>query len=87
MYKSHVMIMTHSKWCLLFSTCLLWDGPAIYYFFSGGVGGGGGLAKEKQNHAQEKKEKKLVHKEAWENICASLTYFGDLCNGNVRKEN
>ena len=51
------------------------------------MGGGGGLAKEKQNHAQEKKEKKLVHKEAWENIYTSLTYFWDLCNGNVRKEN
>ena len=83
--KSHVMIMTHSKWRLLFSTCLLWDGPAIYFFFWAGVGGGGGLAKEKQNHAQEK-EKKLVHKEAWENIYASLTYLWDLYNGNVRKE-
>ena len=41
---------------------------------------------EKQNHAQEKKEKKLVHKEAWENVYASLTYFWDLYNGNVRKE-
>ena len=45
-----------------------------------------GLAKEKQSHAQEKKEKKLVHKKAWENVYASLTYFGDLYNGNVRKE-
>ena len=52
----------------------------------GGGGEGGGLAKEKQNHAQEKKEKKLVHKEAWENVYASLTYFWDLYNGNVRKE-
>ena len=47
---------------------------------------GGGLAKEKQNHAQEKTEKKLVHKEAWKNVYASLTYFWDLYNGNVRKE-
>ena len=55
--KSHVMIMIHSKWCLLFffSTCLLWDGPAIY--LGGGGGGRRGLAKEKQNRAQEKKEK------------------------------
>ena len=45
-----------------------------------------GLAKENQSHAQEKKEKKLVHKEAWENVYASLTYFWDLYNGNVRKE-
>ena len=44
------------------------------------------MAKEKQNHAQEKKEKKLVHKEAWEKAYASLTYFWDLYNGNVRKE-
>ena len=56
-------------------------------FFLRGGGGRRGLAKEKQNHVQEKKEKKLVHKEAWENIYASLTYFWDLCNGNVRKEN
>ena len=42
--------------------------------------------KEKQNHAQEKKEKKSVHKEPWENRYASLTYFWDLYNGNVRKE-
>ena len=49
-------------------------------------GGGGGLAKEKQSHAQEKNEKQLVHKEAWENVYASLTYFWDLYNGNVRKE-
>ena len=35
---------------------------------------------------QEKKDKKLVHKEAWENIYASLTYLWDLYNGNVRKE-
>ena len=34
-----------------------------------GSGGEGCLAKtEKQNHAQEKKEKKVVHKEAWENL-------------------
>ena len=41
---------------------------------------------EKENHAQEKKEKKLVHKEAWENVYASLTYFWDFNSGNVRKE-
>ena len=75
------MITIHSEWCLLFFTFLLRDGPAIYFF-----GGGGGLAKEKQSHAQEKKEKKLVHKEAWENVYASLTYFWDLYNGNVREE-
>ena len=45
-----------------------------------------GLAKENQSHAQEKKEKKLVHKEAWENVYASLTCFGDLYKGNIRKE-
>ena len=85
MCKSHFMIMILSNYVLLF-TCLLWNERAIYF----GVRirrGGGGLAKtEKQYHAQEKKEKKLVHKEAWENVYASLTYFWDLYNGNVRKE-
>ena len=29
----------------------------------------------------------MVHKEAWENaVYASLTYFWDLYNGNVRKK-
>ena len=52
-----------------------------------GFEGGGGVAKtEKQNFAQEMKEQKLVHKEAWENVYARLTYFWDLYNGNVRKE-
>ena len=36
--------------------------------------------------ATRKERGKLVHKEAWENVYASLTYFGDLYNGNVRKE-
>ena len=52
MCKSQFMIMTHSERCLLFFTCLLWDGPAIYFW-----GEEGGLAKEKQTHAKEKKEK------------------------------
>ena len=69
MCKSHIMIIIHSEWCLLFFTCLLWDGPAIYFL----GGEEGGVAKEKQSHAQEKKEKKLGHKEAWENVYASLT--------------
>ena len=50
MCESHVMIMIHSEWCLLFFRCFLWDGPAIY-FGEGGGEEGGGLAKEKQNHA------------------------------------
>ena len=50
-------------------------GRASHLFFGGGGGGGGGLAKEKRNHTQEKKDKKLVHKEAWENVYASLTYL------------
>ena len=88
MCKSHFMIMIHSEWCPLLFTCLLWDKPAIYFGVRKcGLGGGGGLAKtEKQNHAQEKKGKKLVHKEAWENLYASLTCIWDLYNGNVRKE-
>ena len=76
--KPHFMIMTHSKWCPLLFTCVLWDEPAIYLgvrkWGCREVEGGEGLAKtEKQNHAQEKKEKKLVYKEAWENLYASLT--------------
>ena len=53
-----------------------------------GLGSGGGREAntEKQNHAQEKKKKKFVHKEAWENLYASLIYFWDVYNGNVRKE-
>ena len=58
-------------------------GRATHLFFGGEEGR---LAKEKQNHTQEKKERKLVHKEAWENVYASLTNIGDLYNGNVRKE-
>ena len=82
MCKSHVMIMIHSEWCLLFFHIIAM-GRASHSFLGGEEGG---LAKEKQSHAQEKKEKKLVHKEAWENVYASLTYFWDLYNGNVRKE-
>ena len=86
MCKSQFMIMIHSEWCLLLLTCLLWDRPAIYFGVRKGGGGGRGVAiTEKQNHAQEKKEKKLVHKEAWENVYASLTYFWNLYNGNVRQ--
>ena len=81
MFKSHFMIMIHSEWCLLFFTCLLWGEPAIYFGVRRGVS-----KTEKQDHAQEKKEKTLVHKEAWENVYASLTYFWDLYDGNVRKE-
>ena len=84
MCKSHFMIMIHSEWCLLLFTCLLWDEPAIY--FGARIRRGAGLTKkEKQNHAQERKEKKLVHKEAWGNVYASLTYLWYLYNGNVRK--
>ena len=61
--KSHFMIMIHSNYVLLF-TCLLWDEPAIYF----GVRRVGQQKQKKQNHAQEKNEKKLVHKEAWENV-------------------
>ena len=69
---------------LVFSHFCYGTGQPFIFFWGGG--GGGGLAKEKQSHAQEKKEKKLVHKESWETVYASLTYFWDLYNGNVRKE-
>ena len=72
MCKSHFMIMIYSEWCLLLFTCLLWDEPAIYF----GVKRGGLTKTEKnktkQNHAREKKEKKLVRREAWKNVYASL---------------
>ena len=54
--------------------------------FEGGGGGGRGVSKRKTKSSTRKKEKKLVHKEAWENVYVSLTYFWDLYNGNVRKE-
>ena len=60
-------------------------GRASHLFF-GGKEGGGGVSKRKTKSCTEKKEKKSVHKEAWENVYASLTYFWDLYNGNVRKE-
>ena len=60
-------------------------GRASHLFF-GGRRGVSKRLKTKSCMWQEKKEKKLVHKEAWENIYASLTYFGDLYKWNVRKE-
>ena len=72
---------------LVFHMFLYGTGQPFIFWAEEGVGGGGGLAKEKQNHTQEKKEKKLVHKEAWQNGYASLTYFWHLyINRNVRKE-
>ena len=80
MCKSHLVIMIHSGVSCCSHVCYGTSQPFI-------LGLGGGLAKtEKQNHAHEKKEKKMVHKEAWENVYASLTYFWDLYDGNVRKE-
>ena len=84
--KPHFMIMTHSKWCPLLFTCVLWDEPAIYLgvrkWGCREVEGGGGLAKtEKQNHAQEKKEKKLVYKEAWKPLCKSHLSSGICITG------
>ena len=35
---------------------------------------------------KKRRRKEWVHKEAWENVYASLTYFWDLYKGNVRKE-
>ena len=84
MCKSHFMIMTHSKCCLLFFTCLLWEGRTTY--FLGGGRGWGGVSKRKTKSCTRKEGEKLVHKEAWENVYASLTYFWALYDGNVRKE-
>ena len=81
MGKSHFRIMIHSGVSCCSHVCYGTSQPFI-------LGLGGGLAKtEKQNHAHEKKERKMVHKEAWENVYASVTYFWDLyIKGNVRKE-
>ena len=71
MCKSHVMIMIHFE--LLFFTCLLWDGPAIYFW--GGGGGGGGLAKEKQN-ARKEGEKVGTQGSMGKRLCKSHLFLG-----------
>ena len=72
MCESHVMIMIHSEWCLLFFTCLLWDGPLSHLF----LGGGGGLAIEKQNHTQEKKERIGTQGSMGKRLCKSHLFWG-----------
>ena len=64
MRKSQFMIMIHSEWCHLLFTCLLWDEPAIYF----GVRKWGRVSKNRKTKSCTRKEKKLVHKEAWENL-------------------
>ena len=54
MCKSHFMIMIHSEWCLLYLTCLLWDGPAIYFW-----GVGGGVSKRKTKSCTRKEGEKI----------------------------
>ena len=83
--KSHVMIMIHSKWCLLFFFHMFAMGRASHLF---GWGGGGeeGVSKRKTKSCTRKEGEKLVHKEACENFYASLTYLGGLYNRNVREE-
>ena len=61
-------------------------GRASHLFCGLGRGGEWLSKTDNQNHAQEENEKKLVHKEVWENGYASLTYFWDLYDGNVRKD-
>ena len=70
MCKSHVMIMIHLE--LLFFTCLLWDGPAIYFW---GGGRGGGLAKEKQN-ARKEGEKVGTQGSMGKRLCKSHLFLG-----------
>ena len=67
-------------------TCLLWDEPAIHF---GVRKCGGGSKNRKTNHAQEKKEKKIGTQGSTGKpfyLYASLTYFWDLYNGDVRKK-
>ena len=82
MCKSHFMIIIHSEWCPLLFTRLLWDEPAIYF----GVRRVRVSKNRKTKSCTRKEGEKLVYKEAWENVSASLTCFWDLYNGNVRKE-
>ena len=69
MCKSHVMIMIHFE--LLFFTCLLWDGPAIYFL----GGRRGRLAKEKQN-ARKQGEKVGTQGSMGKRLCKSHLFLG-----------
>ena len=72
MCKSHVMIMIHSEWCLLFFTCLLWDGPAIYF---GGVGGG--VSKRKSKSCTRKEGEKIgTQGSMGKRLCKSHLFLG-----------
>ena len=57
MCKSHVMIMIHLE--LLFFTCLLWDGPAIYFW---GGGRGGGVSKRKTKCKKRRRNSRYTRK-------------------------
>ena len=72
MCKSHVMIMIHSEWCLLFFTCLLWDGPAIYF-----LGGGGGVGKRKTKSCTRKEGEKIgTQGSMGKRLCKSRLFLG-----------
>ena len=72
MCKSHVMIMIHSEWCLLFFTCLLWDGPAIYFW-----GVGGGVSKRKSKSCTRKEGEKIgTQGSMGKPLCKSHLFLG-----------
>ena len=74
MCESHVMIMIHSEWCLLFFTCFLWDGPAIFF---GGGGGGGGASKRKTKSCTRKDGEKIGTQGSMEKrLCKSHLFLG-----------
>ena len=62
--------------------------PFILGLGEGGEEGGGGGSKNGKTKSYTRKEGEKIgaYKEAWQNVYASLTYFWDLYNGNVKKE-
>ena len=86
--KPHFMIMTHSKWCPLLFTCVLWDEPAIYL----GVRKwgcreveGGGVSKNRKTKSCTRKEgEKIGIQGSMETFMQVSPQFWDLYNGNVR---
>ena len=89
MRKSQFMIMTHSEWCHLLFTCLLWDEPAIYFGVrSGGEGGGEASKNGKKNKIMHKKRRRkhwYIRKHETTFMQVSPLISG-ICTGNVRKE-
>ena len=79
MCKSHVMIMIHSEWCLLFFTCFSM-GRSSHLFF----GGRRGVSKRKtKSYTRKEGEKIGTQGSMGKRLCKSHLF---LAFGNVRKE-